>query len=224
MASNPARLSRAPFHRATLWLPTWRLTIPVLLGLSLILFISVRSTHAFLSLNAPVEANILVVEGWAPDYALVEAVQEFERGDYALVVASGGPLERGSLVTGYDTYAELAEASLKKLGMKSEDLIAAPAEKVFRNRTFVSAVSVRELLAERAIEITGVNVVSVGTHARRSWIVYTKVLRDTCPVGVISLAPRDYDPDRWWTSSDGVKTTLTETIGWLYEVLFDGGR
>jgi hypothetical protein len=174
--------------------------------------------------NAPVEANVLVVEGWSPDYALAEAVREFQRGGYALLVASGGPLESGSLITGYPTYAELAEASLKRLGMTSGELIAAPAEKTLRNRTFVSAVSVRDLLTRKDLRTTGVNVVSVGTHARRSWVVYSKVLKGQCPVGVIALAPEDYDPDRWWASSGGVKGTLTEALGWLWESLFDGGR
>jgi hypothetical protein len=200
------------------------LTLPIVLALSLILFSSLRSAHAFLSLNAPVEASVLVVEGWAPDYALEEALHEFERGGYTLLITSGGPMERGSLVTGYDTYAELAADSLRKLGMKSRHLVAAPAEKVRRNRTFVSATSVQNLLAKQTMEPLGVNIVSVGTHARRSRVVYRKVLSDTCPVGIISLAPQNYDPDRWWASSDGVKQTLTEALGWLYEVLFDGGR
>jgi hypothetical protein len=224
MPSTSGSRRRSLFRRVTLWVPTWRLTVPALLGLSLVLFIVLRSTHAFLSMNAPVPANLLVVEGWAPDYALEQAAKEFERGDYTLLIASGGPLESGSHLSRYKTYAELAELSLREIGMQPRQVVAAPAEKVYRNRTFVSAISVRDLIAEQSLDARGLNVVSVGAHARRSWVVYRKVLGDTCPVGVISFPPQDYDPDRWWASSDGAKQTLTEVIGWLYEVVFNSGR
>lgn len=222
--NSPLPSSRGLFRRRTLWFPTWRLTLPALLVSGLVLFLGGRSTHAFLSLTQRVEANVLVVEGWSPDYALEEAVQEFNRGDYVLLIASGGPMQSGSLVTGFQTYAELAEASLRQLGVEPANLVAAPAEKVYRNRTYVSAVSVRDLLAARKLNIIGVNIVSVGPHARRSWVVYSKVLQAECPVGIIALPPQDYDARRWWASSDGVKTTLTEALGWIYEVVLDGGR
>jgi hypothetical protein len=37
---------------------------------------------------------------------------------------------------------------------------------------------------------------------------------------VISIQDQDYDPKKWWTSSNGVMTVLMETIAYLYTVLF----
>jgi hypothetical protein len=204
--------------------PTWRVGIPVALLMILVVTGIGRGLHDFLSLNHPVPANVLVVEGWSPDYALEAARDEFQRGDYDLIIASGGPISQGYLVSGYETYADLGMAGLRKLGFSTNHVAAAPAEKTYRNRTYVSARSVDALLIRQPLDVRGINIVSVGTHARRSAAVYRKVLGHRCPVGVISIAPRDYDTDRWWTSSDGLKTTAVEGLGWLHEILFDSGR
>jgi len=177
----------------------------------------IRSVHDFLALTDPEEANVLVVEGWSPDYAVEAALAEFRSGSYEVLVASGGPMPLGTLVQGYGTYAEIAAASLRSLGLEGRHLLVAPAEPTLRHRTFHSAVGVRQALLERGLEFRGVNIVSVGTHARRSRDVYRKVLGDRCPVGVIAVPSQDYDPERWWGSSEGVKATVTEGLAWVYE-------
>ena len=40
----------------------------------------------------------------------------------------------------------------------------------------------------------------------------------------IVVTPRDYNRERWWASSEGIKDTLTEGLGWAYELIFDSGR
>jgi len=180
--------------------------------------------HDFLAVNAPVQAEGLVVEGWVPDYIVEEAVREFEAGRYEWVAASGGPLSVGTYITEYRTYADVGVATLEKLGLPKDKLIVAEAEKTYRNRTYYSAKGVKAKLEELGLEPNGLNVVTEGAHARRTRLVYRKVFGSEVAVGVLSYPSKDYDPDRWWASSDGVKTTITETIGWLYECLFDSGR
>ena len=170
------------------------------------------------------EANLLIVEGWLPDYALRDAVTEFGRGGYDYLVASGGPMERGTLVSGYATYAAIAAASLRRMGVPSDRVLEAPASRTYRNRTFQSARSVAQLLRARRLQPRGLNVVTAGPHARRTLVVYRKTFGDQTPVGVLSVPPQDYDPERWWRSSEGLKVTVTESFGWLYESLLSSGR
>ncbi|MFM1941886.1 MAG: hypothetical protein RI897_868 [Verrucomicrobiota bacterium] len=212
------------FRPVTLWIPRWPLTLALLSAIASLTLLTLKYLHHFLSLTQPVHANVLVIEGWSPDYAMSSAITEFNRGQYDLLIASGGPLDQGSLITGADTYAELAYKSLLELGMNSNSLASAPAPNVLRNRTFVSATSVQDLLTQSHIHPAGINVISVGPHARRSYAVYQKVLAPHCPVGIISLPPQSYDPEHWWKSSDGIKTTISETAGWLYEACLNGGR
>jgi len=44
---------------------------------------------SFLSLTSRTDANLLVVEGWLPDYAIDEAYKEFKSGEYDLIVTTG---------------------------------------------------------------------------------------------------------------------------------------
>ena len=50
--------------------------VAVLLVAALLL---VRSANSFLSADRPVQANVLIVEGWLPDYAMRGAIEEFKR-------------------------------------------------------------------------------------------------------------------------------------------------
>lgn len=223
-AASPAQRPSRFFRRATFWVPTRRGWLAAALLLALLIVGPIRRLHQFLSVQTHVPADVLVVEGWLPDYALQQALAEFQQGGYRYLVASGGPMERGSLVSGYPTYAAIAAATLQQLGAPPDKLLQAPAPKTLRHRTYQSATSVRDLMAERGLHATGVTVVSEGPHARRTLVVYQKALANTCQVGVLAIRPRNYDPDHWWRSSDGVKITLTEALGWIYEALWSSGR
>ena len=52
---------------------------------SIILFV-----HPFLAPTKPVGGDILVVEGWLPDYALEKAKERFQQGSYQLLVTTEG--------------------------------------------------------------------------------------------------------------------------------------
>jgi hypothetical protein len=209
---------------ATFWIPTWRAWLVLVLPGAVLVFGGLRSTHGFLSVQRPVDANVLIVEGWLSDDALAVGLREFHRGAYDVIAASGGPLPKGYLVTGYATYAELAGATLKLQGLPADKLLVASTEKTYRNRTYVSARGVRDALRQRPLEIRGVNVISEGPHARRTWLAYRKVFGKGTPVGIINVPPQDYDPDRWWASSAGLKVTFSEALAWLYESAWDSGR
>lgn len=66
--------------------------------------------------------------------------------------------------------------------------------------------------------------ITVGTHARRTWLVYQKVFKPQTDIGVICHPDEEYQADRWWQSSAGIKAVLTEGLGWAYEWLASSGR
>jgi hypothetical protein len=212
------------FKRKELWVPTWRgwtFVLAILFSLVICFF---AFANKFLSVNAPVAANVLVVEGWLPDYALEEAAQEFKEKGYEYLVTAGGPMAQGKLVSGYDTLARIAGATLQKLQIPKDKLIEAPGAMVYRNRTFESAKAVKAKLDELGISVRGLNVVSEGPHARRTRMVYRKVFGKGTSVGVLTIKPQDYDAEHWWKSSEGMRTTLSEGLGLLFESLFSSGR
>ena len=194
----------------------------LLLSVLLALAVFVRCIHGFLAVNAPLEAEALVLEGWVADYAVKGAVEEFDRGDYTVLYVTGGPLERGAPLSEYKTYAALGAAVAGYFGMPTNRIQAVPAPGVLRDRTYASAVALRNWLEAHDALPHALNLVTVGPHSRRSRLLYEKAFGDACRIGVIAVEDKDYAPQRWWAYSKGVRTVLGETVGYLYARFFFG--
>ncbi len=78
---------------------TWRGWFALLLILGTLAWLAIREAHSFLAMTEPVSGGALVVEGWAPDYVLQEAVAEFERGSYEKLYGHRRP-DRGGRPSG----------------------------------------------------------------------------------------------------------------------------
>ena len=59
---------------------------------AILIFFFNTETDEWLSRSSPVDANILVVEGWLPQDASRDAIKEFNGGNYEKLVIPGGPL------------------------------------------------------------------------------------------------------------------------------------
>jgi hypothetical protein len=112
----------------------------------------------------------------------------------------------------YTYIAEIAKKQLINLGVDSSFITAVSGGKVKINRTLTSAVAVRDWLKTKDINITGIKIISLGTHARRTWMTYNKVLREKYKIGIISL------PDHKNSNSLKYKIlkTIRETLGIIY--------
>jgi hypothetical protein len=222
-------------HRQRLKLPKirlikrqemWTLTvqgwvIAIALIASLIIF-TITHIHPFLAVTSPIKsAEILVVEGWLPDYALQQAVIEFKNGNYRQIITTGGTLEQGTYLTGYNSYADVAAATLKKLGMQPEKVVAVPAPYVIKDRSYTSAAEFGRWLSNSNLQPESINLISWDAHTRRSWLLFKKVLAPNVKVGAIAAKSRDYDPKKWWRSSQGVRTVIDEAIAYIYVQFFN---
>jgi hypothetical protein len=204
-------------RRKECWLPSrraWALGLLVFVMLGGVAFFGIQP---FLAMTSPVPAESLVVEGWIADDGLAFALREFEGGPYQRIYATGGPVTRGSHLSEYRTFAEIAAASLKRLGLKDEQVVTVGGPHARMDRTYASAVALRRWLAEHGQRVKAINVVTTGAHARRTWLVYKKIFGGETAVGVISVPNPDYDSERWWEYSAGWKDLVGETVGYLSE-------
>ena len=178
-------------------------------------FACVANVDSFLSYSQPIDANILIVEGWVPDYVLKEAIEQFNRGRCEFIVTTGGPLARGYHLSQHKTYAELAAASLLKMGVPEDRVKALPCPRVKKDRTRESALEVQRWLSENP-KIVRLRLMTLGPHARRSYLIYRKILPSIYGLGVTSVTNEQYHPDTWWRTSAGVREIMSEGVAYLY--------
>jgi DUF218 domain len=186
----------------------------ILITFILIAFFS--KLHEFLSKTNHISADTLVVEGWMPDYAIEAAVKEFKEGSYCRMITIGGPIQRGSYLFHFKSFAELAAATLVELGIESEKIVIASSRAASNHRTYDSALQLQQWLKTSNLQIDSFNLFTLGVHSRRSWILFRKVFKTQIKIGVIATMPLHYDYQKWWKSSEGARTVLSELIAYLY--------
>jgi hypothetical protein len=223
---NFARLRKLPMkisliRRREMWAITREGWVIAIMGLIIAMLLTITNIHQFLAVNAPIKADILVVEGWLPDYAIKSAIAEFKKGEYRQLITTGLPLSKGYYLAEYKNYAELAAATCIALGFDKNKVVAVPAASVVKHRTAASAIALRDWLAASALKVDSINLYSFGTHARRSWIVFKAVLNPDIKVGIIAAEPQDYNPQEWWKSSAGFRTVTGEIIAYIYARFVD---
>lgn len=168
----------------------------------------------FLSYHNPIEAEAMIIEGWVPDYVLKEGLAEFDSAPYRVILTTGGPMARGEPLSEYKTYAELCAATLKALGADPNEVVAIPAPYAPRHRTRTSAVEASKWLGQHP-DITALNLMTLGPHARRSYEAFRQALPERVKLGVFSVPNENFDRDRWWTTSAGVRTMISEGLAYL---------
>jgi uncharacterized SAM-binding protein YcdF (DUF218 family) len=177
--------------------------------------------YPFFAVVQPIAADVLVVEGWELDGNLERAAAEFRSRPYRYLLTTGARLDQGSYLSEYQTFAELAAATLIKIGIEPDRIIAVPSPQVRRNRTYASAVALQEWLDQNPGKVHQINLISSGAHARRSWMLFKKALGQRIKIGIIATPDYSYSNERWWTSSEGAKTVIFEAIAYVYATVFN---
>lgn len=211
------------FSRRNILWPTWGCWTALITLVFLPVLLWWSKGEAFLSKERRLTAEVLIVECWIGREGVTAAANEFKRESYSYIVATGSTIKRGWLFDG-QCVADLAKQQLLQLGIPDDKIIVARDRDTDRDRTFESAVSAFRELKARGINPSASNVFTLGSHARRSRLVFSKAFKNTSDIGVISWMPDGNQQANWWESSERTKAMITETFGLAYEVLLNGGR
>ncbi|MGK7939904.1 MAG: ElyC/SanA/YdcF family protein [Crocosphaera sp.] len=199
--------------------PQWTLTLRgwcFVLFLLLSIFICFGlSIHPFLRVSQPVDADVMVVEGWVRDEVIKGAIAEFQAKNYRLMITTGDELGRGKYLSDYDSFAEVAAATAIALGLNSEQVVAVPSINVPINRTAASAEAVKQWLMTSDVNVNAINLYSYNVHTRRSWLIFRRILEPDIKVGAMAF-PSDYYGRAWWQTSEGIKSVIVETMSYIY--------
>ena len=158
----------------------------ILLGLLALGLITLFGVYPFLALTQPVDANVLVVEGWVHPYAIQAGAEEFRAHHYRQIFTTGGPVVgRGGYINDYQTSASNGADLLKKTGIPAELIQMVPSHIIGRDRTYSSAIALRDWFRAHDVQVRGLNIVTEGAHARRTRLLFEKALGSDVKVGVI---------------------------------------
>ncbi len=153
-----------------------------------------------------------IANGAASDVDVLFTKDLFIRGSNVHSLASAIWIEDagGNRRPGSPTYAHHA-AEILSSGPNGREVTPVPAMVIERGRTRANA----EAFAKKAIEdeITSVDIISMGVHARRSRRMYQSALGEQVQVGVISIPDPEALRGSWWRTPLGWSRLLKEMVG-----------
>jgi len=221
LAQPPVRAMWGVFDRKERWSLSWRGRLILASAVLLVGALCVKGVYPFLAITHRVNANVLVVEGWIPEYAIRAAVKELQSNHYQRVFTTGGPVEGiGGYINDFMTSASVGADLLKKAGVPDQSLQMVPSRVMDRDRTYGSAVALRNWFRDHNMVVSSIDVVTEDVHARRTRLLFQKALGKDVQVGIISVANVDYPANRWWHYSQGLKDVVSEFAAYLYARLF----
>jgi hypothetical protein len=196
--------------------PTWRGWLILWLAMMVACALAVRAVHPFLAVTDPVPGEALVAEGWMPDYAIQQVIEEFRHNRYDALYVTGGPIEHGERLSEFKTYAEFGAAVIERFGLPTNVVQAVPAPMVRQDRTFAAALALKHWLHRHGTIPAKINVISTGAHARRTRLLFEKAFGKSALIGIIAVDEQRYDPKHWWKTSNGFRDVVSETVAYVY--------
>jgi uncharacterized SAM-binding protein YcdF (DUF218 family) len=220
-----AEARRAPwdlFTRKMRWGLSWRGWLILAFAVFLAGALFMKGAYPFLAITHRVgDGDVLVVEGWVHQYAIRAAVDEFRSGSYRRVFTTGGPVVgTGRYINDAQTSASVGAGLLRKDGLSADVVQMVPSHVIGRDRTYSSAVALRDWIQEHQPSVRRINVLTENTHARRTRLLFQEAFGKEADVGIISVPNPDYDQRRWWRYSQGVKDVGSESLSYVYAKFF----
>jgi uncharacterized SAM-binding protein YcdF (DUF218 family) len=140
-----------------------------------------------------------------------------------VLYCTGGPSDEAfdsSLAE--DTCAAEAARILRGYGIPDERLVVVPTFESQRDRTYASAVALRDWFRDQKRVVAALNVVTEGPHSRRSRLMFEEAFGPQVAVGIVAIPDPDYESARWWKYSEGVKAVISEAAAYVYaRLLFE---
>jgi len=95
-----------------------------------------------------------------------------------------------------------------------------PGQPMGRERTYRTALALREWALRSELKPAAIDVYSIGTHARRSRLLFRMALGPEVRVGVYAAHSFVYNELSWWDSSVGVRDVLEQAVQFFWVKLF----
>jgi hypothetical protein len=114
---------------------------------------------------------------------------------------------------------------LVQLGFDAKKLIKINVPPVLSRHTLTGAADVKRWLEHSGTNVCCVDVLTLGVHARKSWIFSRYAFGGSYQVGIIAVPETSFDPKYWLASRRGTWSVLRNLAGYVYYkfwILFKG--
>jgi hypothetical protein len=118
----------------------------------------------------------------------------------------------------FRSYAGYSAFILENLGF-ADSIITVTAYNTKISRTYSCASYFREWYLESPYRGKPFNIVSVGHHTRRTWMIYNRLLGNDTDLGIILIDNDGYNKDNWWKSLAGISDTVHEMYSYIYNII-----
>jgi len=172
--------------------------------------------YPFLSPNRPLTGGALVIGGGADDSALRAAATLLGNGTYEKLIVIGTPISKGQVLLPYQSDAELGVDRLQKLMDGGVPASPVRMENGKSDGCFASAKATHDWMQAHGGIPSNITVFCSPASSRRCRLAYSAVFGASVHIGMIAGAPIDYDPQRWWISSAGVRDVINQCIAYGY--------
>lgn len=198
----------------TIW--GWLLFFVLLTSLS---YGVLKATYPFLNEEIPTSTKVLVVEGWIPDEGLRNAIDYYHDKHYEYMIVTGIPIEQWTFASPYSNMADATARSMKEMFFKDTVYRIHIPTTIQRDRTYSTAVALEMKLDSMGLQHAEFDLYSMGSHARRSYMMFEKVFGDRIK-GLVADDDPSFVPSDWYRSSRGFRTVFGELTSYVYARFF----
>jgi uncharacterized SAM-binding protein YcdF (DUF218 family) len=217
VSDRPSQKLLGFFNKKERWGLSGRGWLAAILILLASIWLLMTEIQPFLAVTNRVDSNYLVVEGWVHQFAARDAAVEFKAGSYERVFITGVPVEgNGEYDSDSNTESYVGAGLLRRAGIPEEFLQRVPRRKLDRDRTYGSALALKEWFHDHSLTVRSINIVTEGSHARRTRLLFQEALGPDVKIGIIAAPNPDYEPKHWWRYSEGVREVVGESIAYAY--------
>ncbi len=178
------------------------------------------ATYKFLFLREPIKTSTMVLEGWVPTYALLDALEYYEENNYKNLIVTGIPITQYEYASDFKYTSQATILALKHFGFSDTIYEAANPTNIYKDRTYCTALQTKEIFAQHPEWGKSFNVYSMGVHSRRSLLLFKKAYPNNFEIGIISHSDRAFIGEEWWKSSIGFRNVSNELLALTYSKFF----
>lgn len=207
------------FKVKKVYFPTILGWLIILIGLFVFSFFLIKMTYTFLSQEVKPNSKVLVVEGWIPQYGIKNAIDYYNEHGYKYMIITGVPITQWTYSSPFSNMADASAGTMRHLFFTDSIYTVSIPTSVFRDRTYSTAVALKMALPEWSISDDNFDLYSLGAHARRSYLMFSKVFSHS-DIGLITDTDKSFEAEEWYSSSNGFRIVFSELISYFYSRLF----